>query len=315
MKTVEDLAKSREQRAAVIEKFGSIPQSIMTHDKSDRAIDLMAEKRSYASRANDGGHKGKLASVFDVSGQSCRGSKAWSVSHHGDNQKNVRAGEGAALSRFPQNIGRSLLLLYTERGQTVADPFAGHNSRMELCWRSGRNYRGNDLSETFMDANRIIRDILLNEGKTDLFPGDFTASIELSQGDSRKLPWPDESADFTITSPPYHDIEWYGNEPEQLGRGTYEEFLGGLQLVVNENYRVLRPQSFCVWCINDFRKNGKFYSYHEDTAQLLRNAGFIQWDIAITDLGEPIRAAFAQQIVETKILPKRHEYCLIFRKP
>ena len=77
----------------------------------------------------------------------------------------------------------------------------------------------------------------------------------------------------------------------------------------------MKRGAFCVWCINDFRKDGKFYSYHEHTAQLLREAGFKQWDIAITDLGRSMRAAFASQIISQKILPKRHEYALIFVKP
>lgn len=297
MKTVEDLIASREQRAAIVEQFGAVPESIMVYDRAVRALDLMAAERSYASTANDGGHKGKLGSVFDVSGQSCRGSNG-------------------ALSRFPQNIGRSLLMLYTRQGDWVLDPFAGHNSRMELCWRAGRNYRGNDLSARFMAANRRVREILLKEKESDLFGEHFVAEMELSEGDSRQLPWPDESGDFTITSPPYWDLEFYGPEPRQLGaHETYGGFLRNLGLVAAENFRVLKRGAFCVWCVNDFRKDGRFYPYHIDTARLLDEAGFDLWDIAITDLGPAIRAAFAQQVIDTKILPKRHEYCLIFRKP
>ena len=298
MKTVEDLRKSREARETILAEFGEVPQSIMAHDKSAKAIDLMSSERTYASTANNGGHTGKLSDVFDVSNQSCRG-------------------EGAALSQFPQNIGRKLLLLYTKQGDTVVDPFAGHNSRMELCWRNNRNYFGNDLSHEFMEANHKIKKMLLSEKRDDLFGEHFRASIELTEGDSKKLPWEDAVGDFTITSPPYFDLEFYGNEPEQLGTGseTYEEFLAKLGVVIKENFRVLKRGAFCVWCVNDFRRDGKFHSYHEDTANLLRAAGFCQWDIAITDLGSPIRAAFAQQVIETKILPKRHEYCLVFRKP
>lgn len=295
-KTIEDLQRSREQREAVVEKLGAVPESILVYDRSVRALDLMAQERDYASGANDGGHNGKLGKVFDVSGQSCRG-------------------ESGALSRFPQNIGRLLLLLYTKAGDIVVDPFAGHNSRMEMCWRAGRNYYGNDLSRVFMEANRKVRDILLAEKADDLFGSDHTAEIYLSEGDSRKLPWENGHGHFTITSPPYWNIEYYGDEPEQLGNRSYERFLDALREVMAENFRVLRPGAFCVWCVNDFRKDGKFYDYHGDTARLLRAVGFVQHDIAITDLGPAIRAAFAQQIVETKILPKRHEYNLIFRKP
>jgi hypothetical protein len=47
----------------------------------------------------------------------------------------------------------------------------------------------------------------------------------------------------------------------------------------------------------------------------MRDAGFKQNDIAIIDLGVPPRAAFAVELMRTKILPKRHEYALVFVKP
>jgi DNA methylase len=296
-KTSEDLSASREGYATLLSKFGKLPQSIMVHDKRDTAIDLMAEERSYVS--TQGRYKSAdpnlKTDAFDVSDQGC---------HQG------------ALSRFPQNVGRSLLLLYTEDGDTVVDPFAGHNSRMELCWRSGRHYIGCDLSAKFMQANRTIRQMLLDERDLDLFGVEhFKADITLHEGDSRSMPIEDGAGDFTITSPPYWDIEDYGPEPQQLGKNTYDGFLEGLYQVMRENFRCLKPGAFCVWCINDFRRDGKFYSYHEDTARGLRAAGFEQWDIAITDLGGSMRACFPNQVLQHKILPKRHEYCLIFKKP
>ena len=297
-KTVEDLRKSRDRRTEILRQFGGeLPQSIMKHNKAIKAIDLMAERRSYASKANAGGHRGKLAEVFDVSGQSCRGADG-------------------ALSRFPQGIGRKLLLLYTNEGDTVFDPFAGHNSRMELCYRARRNYVGCDLSREFMEANNQIKSMLQTQREADLFPAHFTATIELIETDSRWTGLEDGFADFTITSPPYYDLEKYGDEDAQLGNApTYAKFLSSLRAVMAENLRVLRPGAFCVWCVNDFRRKGTFHNYHGDVIRLMNYVGFVQHDIAITDLGSPIRAAFATQVVEQKILPKRHEYNLIFVKP
>lgn len=301
MKTVEDLIKSRESRVRIIADLGEIPESILRHNKTIKAIDPVADKRSYFSCGNTGGHTGKLGTIFDISRQGVRSG--------GPDQY-------GALSRFSQNVGRILLLLYSDEQDTVIDPFAGHNSRMELCWRNNRNYIGHDVSADFMAANREVAALLAKEQAEDLFnPIVSRATIQLIEGDSRRLPIASGTGDFTITSPPYWDLEFYGNEPAQLsGCGSYSQFLDSLQLIAIENYRVLKPGAFCVWCVNDFRKDGRFYSYHENTAAILRVAGFVQHDIAIIDLGSSLRAAFATQIVETKILPKRHEYCLIFKK-
>lgn len=49
--------------------------------------------------------------------------------------------------------------------------------------------------------------------------------------------------------------------------------------------------------------------------KLMEHVGFVQHDIRIIDLGSSIAAAFVNQIVEGKLLPKRHEYALVFQKP
>lgn len=295
-KNMDSLANSRDGYETILRQFkDGLPQSIMLHKKSDRAIDIMAEKNSYTNTMK----AGAAGTAFKNSGSGCK---------------------AGALSRFPQNVGRALLMLYTKPGDIVVDPFAGHNSRMELCWRAGRNYIGQDLCAEFMDANRKIYDMLIKEREDDMFPGTCShANVTLFEGDSRFMQAEDGQGDFTITSPPYWAQEYYGPEKEQLGTGeggkAYEGFLEGLYQVMRENFRCLKSGAFCVWCINDFRSKGKFYSYHEDTAVGLRQAGFIQWDISITDLGSSMRQNFPNQVIEQKILPKRHEYCLIFRKP
>lgn len=297
-KTLEHLARSKEQREQIVERLGGeMPTSILRHNSTDKATDLLVEESGrgytdtgFAAKNPDHPH----AHLFKNSGM------------------DVRCG---ALSRFPQNVGRVLLRLYTKPGMTVVDPFAGHNSRMELCWRERLHYIGCDISREFMAANFKLRDMLLAENADDMF-ADNAATITLHECDSRAMPVANNAGDFTITSPPYWDIEYYGDEMGQLGyNNSYDEFLRRLGKVAQENFRCLRSGSFCVWCINDFRKDGKFYSYHMHTAQLLRDAGFKQWDIAIIDLGNSMRAAFATQVVATKILPKRHEYALVFVKP
>jgi DNA modification methylase len=223
-----------------------------------------------------------------------------------------------ALSRFPQNVGRTLLLLYTKTGELVLDPFAGHNSRLELCFRASRRYYGNDISAKFQEANRQVLKLLRDERETDLFAEQEPApDVQLTTGDSRHLPWDNGIGDFTITSPPYYCLEHYGDEPEQLGNGarSYHDFLDRLFLVMQENWRVLKAGRVCIWCVNDFRYDGKFYSYHSDVIKLMTRSGFVQRDIAIVDLGPSIASAFVNQVFERKLLPKCHEYALIFEKP
>ena len=91
--------------------------------------------------------------------------------------------------------------------------------------------------------------------------------------------------------------------------------MGCLSVHIKENFRILKPGSFCAWFVNDFRVGGVFYPYHVSVENAFIEAGFIPFNIYIVDLGIPIGQAFVQSIVSTKIFPKCHEYCLIFQKP
>jgi len=201
---------------------------------------------------------------------------------------------------------------YCPLNGTVYDPFAGHNSRMQLTYNCQRNYVGVDVSKEFMEHNFEVKKILENQ------KGFFKSKsiITLIEGSSANVPQiKNNSADFTLTSPPYWDVEYYGDELEQLGNAkTYDKFLELLFIHVQENFRILKPGSYCCWFINDFIKDGIFYPYHCDLYYLFIDAGFTQDNIYIVDLGQPLTAAFVQQIEKLKRFLKRHEFCLVFRK-
>lgn len=189
----------------------------------------------------------------------------------------------------------------------------GHNSRMELCYKSGMNYIGVDICHEFMADNKKMQKTLLKRNKESLIPTNNW--IDLIEGSSHDVSLPNSHADFTITSPPYWNIEYYGPEEKQLGKAnTYRKFIHNLLPHVRENYRILKQGAFCCWFINDFRKNGVFYPYHIDLYGLFIKAGFTPFNTYIVDLGNPVNAAFVQDIINNKILPKKHEYILVFRK-
>lgn len=297
-KTLSALRKSRDGHSAMLALFGGtelLPSSVMRHrrEPADAAADgAIVSGRRYDDSlppANAAGMKHRDGGIRSM---------------HRKNQGSLNG----ALSRFPQAVGRTVVLFYTEPGDHVVDPFAGHNSRMSLVVRAGRDYTGCDVSAEFMAHNRTHAAALRRE-----YPN---RTIVLHETDSRRQPVASGVGDFTITSPPYYDIEDYGDEPAQLGKcKTYADFLDGMQEVVDENYRTLKPGAFSCWFINDFRRGGKLHFYHMDVKQLGERAGFVAWDIMVVDLGRCIRDGFVNEAVRCKVLPKRHEYMIVFRKP
>lgn len=291
-KSIESLRYSKDIREKVLQLFDyELPMSIMKAIIRKREYDLSTGSyktcdwriKNTKKALELGSH---LAEHFAVSGQS------------------VRMGR---LSQFPQNIGKCVLRLYSKEGDVVIDPFAGHNSRMQLVTEEGRHYCGYDISKDFMKFNVDLA-IMLRESTQ--------MKINLYEQDSRfMIHTENESADFTLTSPPYYDLEDYGDEKEQLGKTkTYKGFLDEIAMTIKENYRILKKNAYCVWFINDFRRRGIFHSYHVDLINIFNSVGFTQQDLMVVDLGYPIKAAFASQILRDKILPKRHEYGIIFQK-
>lgn len=302
-KTDQALAYSRQRRREILKLFnGELPSSIMrVEQRKKRASDLSWSTYEEVRKRNlDEQLKKRLDGQTKHPGLTPQAyAKAFGISGGG-----VRYG---ALSGFFQNVGRIVVRLYSNVGDTVVDPFAGHNSRMELVVSEGRHYRGYDVSERFMEHNRnLVKGLQFR----------YPMKIRLLCEDSRNMyKTPGEYGDFTLTSPPYYDLEFYGDEPNQLGKAfSYEHFLEGLTSVAQENYRVLKEGAFCIWFINDFRRGGIFHAYHVDVFEILKMVGFTPHDMIIVDLGKAFRQVFAGRVMDEKILPKQHEYGIVMRK-
>ncbi len=301
-KNIDSLRESREALALIKNKFGKTPTSILFSKLSHRypKIDLEADKRScgqhHRQRRKEAYEQSKdasLSEIFYTSSMGARGSKILSV--------------------FPQDVAETIIEIYCPENGRVFDPFMGHNSRMEVTFKCGRSYVGVDVCHEFMESNRKIRELLFKNAP--MIRGKKLPEITLIEKSSSSVPEiKSKSADFTITSPPYYNIEYYGPEEEQLGNEkTYDKFLDKIFLHVLENKRILKDDAFCCWFINDFRYKGEFFPFHIDLFQLFIKAGFKPFNIYIVDLGDPIGRAWPAQMLRTKILPKRHEYILVFK--
>lgn len=244
-KDAESLEQSRAIRQHLLAQWGRVPSSIWKVDWSLKYIEL---SKSYGEQQKI--NEAKVGKEFALSGTGAR---------HGQ------------LSRFPQDILHFLVKFLTPEKldnpgyfknylPTVIDPFAGHNSRGEGCWRNNRNYVGWDISASY-------------------------------------------------------DTEYYGDEPEQLGRQyTYNDFIYSLGKIYENVYRALKPNSFCVVETNDFRRNGEFHTYHADMIGILKRAGFVMHDMIICDYGSGFLEAFLSDIEANKIVSKNHSYFAIAKK-
>lgn len=303
-KNWDDLKKSRERRKEIVAKYGCVPTSIWegaySHDieiieYEDRKRGVIGDKR-HEKMDYDKSDK-ELVKAFGASSRTVRGTS-----------------EDSIMSTFPPNLVKRVVEFYSEPGEIVLDPMAGHNSRMQMTHLCNRNYIGYDVSHKFMEFNREVADKITGKGEQNiLVPSPYT--ITLREQSSEQMVEADNSVDLCFTSPPYYKVEFYTDEKDQMYYSKdYDEFLNRIEKVLSECYRVLKPNKYCVWNINDFRYGNRFYPYHADIIRIMNKVGFRMWDCIIVKWPSSIQACFATQIEDRKMSAKMHEYLIVGKK-
>jgi hypothetical protein len=336
MSLLESLKRSEENRAEMVRRFGFVPHSIIRisrgslsrkmfiyqQERKDRSASIGAnslmrfavtdaEKEKAAERMALGVLGGRMSSSRrDKRWKEYRKRKqadaaelgrriATSPTHQGENRMQA--------STMPAELVDFFIKYYAEPGQVYLDPFMGQGIRMQVAHYRKLHYYGMDASEEFFAYIDAVRE------KID----DGTTTLVAILGDSRHPDRiPDGIGDFSFHSPPYWNIEFYGEEPEQLGALDYPDFLKGMEDVARAWLPKHKPGAWHVVNVNDFRKGGVFYPYHADTLALYQRAGWVYHDMWIVDgIVGGLPKAFAVNFNMKRIAPKTHEYCLVFRAP
>ncbi len=146
--------KARITGKAVKKKYGgAIPESIIRATFKKRQKDVFFGKRSL-NKLLDTHPSGIYGKRTPLDMNRSRSKELNSMPELGPTNRGK--GGKLTLSRFPWNIGEIVIKLYTEEYDIILDPFAGHNSRMEIAFTMFRHYVGFDISHKFMEYNRLI---------------------------------------------------------------------------------------------------------------------------------------------------------------
>lgn len=318
---------SRKLRDELVARFGVMPLSILRLTRGSLSRKTFHFSKELAKSTGRGKRAENKGGVFYTD-------RALRISGGGS-----RTTDGRALSVMAPELVEFFVKYYAKPGDVYLDPFAGQGVRMQVAASMGLHYIATDLSKEFVEYMHSVQskiNVYATYPETaDLLDlrrdaSDFMAGmIERRADESRPLscvvlndardPYfvPDECGDFGFTSPPYWDIEYYGDDPGQLGTGkSYDEFLTGLLHVARAWLAKFKRGATFVVNINDFRKDGAFYMYHADLAREFTEAGWRLDDIWIVEgLIGGLPKVFAASSNMRRIAPKVHEYCLVFRKP
>jgi DNA modification methylase len=184
-----------------------------------------------------------------------------------------------------------LIRLFTKRGMTVLDPFAGIGSTLKACALERRHGIGLELNSRFV--------YLAQQRLSGELPPTVRnqASQIIHVGDSRTLirDLPPDSVDFIVTSPPYWGI--LNKRPdhkvrqERIGNGLetsygddardfanisdYDDFVIALAEFFGTCTRVLKPRKYCAIIVGDFRHGGRYFPLHADLASAMEKRGYV----------------------------------------
>jgi DNA modification methylase len=212
-------------------------------------------------------------------------------------QKGLGAGHAdAAVERehpapFSFTDVARLVRMFTKRGMTVLDPFAGVGSTLKACALERRNGIGIELNARFVQlAQQRLR------GEVPLTIQNQTTQV-MRHGDSRILirDLTADSVDLIVTSPPYwgilnkqadHKVRQlrvgngletsYGDDPLDFANiSGYGEFVNSLADFFGSCTGVLKDRKYCVLIVGDFRHGGRYHLLHADLARAMEERGYV----------------------------------------
>jgi DNA modification methylase len=131
----------------------------------------------------------------------------------------------------------------------IFDPFAGGSVRGIVANILGYNYYGIDLNKIQIAANIEEGKLLTLDNPPHWFTGDSEEANTLI---------PQLKADLIFTCPPYHDLEQYTDEMEDLSNMSWESFKDKYKRIISNSVLMLKDNRFACFVVSEIRDDKGF---------------------------------------------------------
>jgi DNA modification methylase len=284
------------------EKFGIWPLTVWDCDLSDPEVKAMKQAIGDLDTGKGRVQKSAISYTHGMKKQAPREGCFSMPSHDASTDR-----DKVTISIFNPAVAAWILNLYAPTEGLCFDPFAGGGTRAIMAAKHGMNYVGVELREEEVDAVVERCKGMGVQDKVGLIVGDSSSDISAQVEDA--------CADFLITCPPYYDLEVYGGGEADLSMvATYQDFLVGMQRVIKNTYRVLKPGAYSCWVVGLHRdKKGNLLAMNHDISRLHQAAGFRHKEeviLAQRNNGAIQRVGNFEK--GDRRLIRTHEYLLVF---
>lgn len=227
----------------------------------------------------------------------------WSFSDRGDWATHTPQYRG----NWSPRVVRNLLMLYSKPGDTVLDPMVGGGTTPVECKLLKRNSISIDINPESINItrNRLSFDCDSNDCFHKTFVGDARNMVEID----------DDSIDVVLTHPPYANmIKYSDNVQGDLSRiDNYDVFFEEYQKIINESYRVLKPNGYCAVLIGDTHKKSHYVPLSIKMLILYLQTGFVLKEEIIKKEWN-CNSSFKYNQYPKTFLLTAHEHLFVFRK-
>lgn len=189
----------------------------------------------------------------------------------------------------------------------ILDPFAGGSVRGIIANYLGYQYTGVDLRGEQIEANvKQAKKVLQGRPEPKWIVGNSLKIDEVAAG----------KYDFVFSCPPYHDLELYSEDPEDLSNMPYAEFRRQYSEIIGKALSMLKEERFAVFIVGEIRdKEGFYKGFVGDTIRAFEAGGarFYNDAVLLNVAGTlPVRAA--KQFNAGRKLGKMQQNVLVFYK-
>lgn len=189
----------------------------------------------------------------------------------------------------------------------IIDPFAGGSVRGIVAGSLNHSYHGIDLRPDQVEAN-------IRQANEMQIP-----SVSWYAGDSRtmnELLPQDLKADFIFSCPPYHDLEVYSDDPNDLSNMDYDSFLAVYKEIISHSVARLKENRFACFVVGDIRdKEGFYKSFVPETIKAFEEAGAKFYnEIILVNVAGSLPIRINRQFQGYRKVGKMHQNVLVFYK-
>jgi len=217
------------------------------------------------------------------------------------------AQRGGGTSIFDPVLCELVYKWFCPEGGEVFDPFAGGSVRGIVASILGHNYTGIDLALAQIEANqKQAAEIVPNRQPRWIVGDSFALDSLLPVG---------KHYDLIFSCPPYHDLEKYTDEDEDLSNMSWLSFKNRYKAIIEKAILRLNNNRFAVFVVSEIRgENGGYKGLVPFTIQSFVNGGARYYnEMILVNVAGSLPVRIAGQFAYRKI-GRTHQNILVFYK-